>query len=70
MTRKHYRAIAGVISKVLTDKAQDEGKPDQVTAIVWGIADIMAKDNPLFNRDKFILASGIKGDRQGHDIRD
>jgi len=56
-SRKHYRDMAGVLSrstKTVTDK-----KAHRETCEQW--ADHFAADNPRFDREKFMLAAGGYG---------
>jgi hypothetical protein len=49
MTRKHYEKIAKAISKG-TD----------IVVLVEILMDIFEEDNPRFDRDKFLIACGLK----------
>jgi len=51
MTKKHYEAIA----KVLADQPSSLNKK----LICLNLAAFFSKDNPLFNRSKFLNACGI-----------
>jgi hypothetical protein len=55
MTRKDYQLIASVLANFAT-----EGTPtDDRDAIAYGLADSLAQDNPRFNRERFLVASGV-----------
>ncbi len=56
MTKKDYQAIARVIYSVRKRAAvrQDSGALDALIAdVADGLADVLAADNPRFNRDRF-----------------
>jgi hypothetical protein len=55
MTKKHYEAIA----KVLADQPSSLNKK----LICLNLAAFFSKDNPLFNRSKFLNACGIRNYR-------
>ena len=55
MTRKDYQLIASVLKNYAT-----EGIPvDDRDAIAYDLADALAKDNPRFDREKFLIAAGV-----------
>lgn len=55
MTRKDYQLIAAVLKNYATD-----GIPlDDRDAIAYDLADALGKDNPRFDRDRFLVASGV-----------
>jgi hypothetical protein len=55
MTRKDYQLIASVLKSYAT-----EGIPvDDRDAIAYDLADALAKDNPRFDRDRFLVAAGV-----------
>ena len=55
MTRKDYQLIASVLKNYAT-----EGIPvDDRDAIAYDLADALAKDNPRFDRDRFLVAAGV-----------
>ena len=57
MSRKHYKAIAEIIS-TLADKYQfDEGK-NIIAEVALDLADMMQNDNPRFHRETFLDACG------------
>ena len=55
MTKKHFKALADVI-KLAADSGMSQ---QQLRAIAVGIALVCKRDNPAFNRDKFIEACGL-----------
>ena len=52
---RHYVALAKVISEAFHGRDGKVDGPD----LVENITDMLAKDNPLFNREKFKEAAGI-----------
>lgn len=54
MTRKHYAAIAAAIWSAI-EEASDGW--DACTVAANNIADVLAADNPRFDRDTFIQAA-------------
>lgn len=54
MTKKDYIAIA----KVLSNSHHEAGRI-AVTIIAIGMADMLANDNPKFNRQRFLDACGV-----------
>jgi hypothetical protein len=55
MTRKDYQLIAAVLKSYAT-----EGIPvDDRDAIAYDLADALAKDNPRFDRERFLVAAGV-----------
>lgn len=67
MSRKDYVAVAAVIADTMsTIRADVEAgngpdiEPDAVAmSIGHGLADIFAKDNPRFDRERFMAASDL-----------
>lgn len=57
MTRKDYVLIAGVLSKF---PRLDYGVESVLEELAEEMADALAGTNPLFNRDKFLVACGVK----------
>lgn len=51
MTRKDYIIIAEAINKAETEA-------ESKTSVAYVLADALQKDNPLFDRQKFIKACG------------
>ena len=55
MTRKDYKAIAGVIKRATFEDA--EGTPVILRqALLDGLTEILQSDNPRFDRGRFIAA--------------
>ena len=67
-TRKQYKAIADILINELDkgsvnneyDKGYSVGCNDTVYDIAGKLADYFAKDNPQFDRDKFLIDCGVK----------
>lgn len=53
MTRKDYEAIAEILSAVEKERPTQVGA---ILAVMRGLADYFEKDNPRFNRDRFVEA--------------
>lgn len=66
MTRKDYVAIAGAIAAArrdITGKEPKESHADMLDGASLSaehIADVMARDNPRFNRARFLKACGVQ----------
>lgn len=61
MSRKDYIKFAAMLAgeRALAESIGDDGAVRQVEAITYSLADILAQDNPGFNRQRFYDASGI-----------
>lgn len=65
MTKKDYTAFAGMMkgfTSSIRPKSGDEGDivfACTVEEIAFDMADIFAKDNPRFDREKFLKACGF-----------
>ncbi|MDP1614798.1 MAG: hypothetical protein Q8L68_03285 [Methylococcales bacterium] len=65
MTKKHFKAIAEIISKQVSDwtVAEEtefgEGYNTATEHLAQGLADYLATQSPLFNREKFLKACGL-----------
>jgi hypothetical protein len=59
MTRKDYQAIAVIISS-LADKYQFDDGRHVVSEVASDLADMMAEDNPRFDRQRFLDACGYQ----------
>lgn len=60
MTRKDYKAIADAIRKAWDAATDSTDTAEEAMLLTIGnIGDIMAQDNPRFDRDKFERACGI-----------
>lgn len=55
MTKKHYAAIAAIMSEVHDDYRFDGA----VDAMARRMADYFKSENPRFDRDRFIAACGL-----------
>jgi hypothetical protein len=61
MPRKDYIAMAAAFREARGDSGElDRGADDLWYAMLSAVADVMARDNPRFNRAKFLLAAGVK----------
>ena len=56
MTRKDYVAIAAAIK----DTPNNCGTETMRYRIAFAIADVMARDNPRFDRARFLAAAGVQ----------
>lgn len=63
MTRKDYVSIAAILAKRGCHIAQDnnfaEGWHAATSAITHAMADMLARDNQRFDRERFLKACGI-----------
>ena len=64
MTRQHFVAIAAVLlsekpPRVAGDRWSD-GARDEWSTIVLNMASMCAKQNPRFDRDRFLSACGME----------
>jgi hypothetical protein len=62
MTRKDYVKIASVIATHI-EISNEEGRGDQIETLEFlagDLAHMLHRDNPRFNRDKFLAACGVK----------
>ena len=55
MTRKDYQLIADVLAKFTAEG----GVTIERDAMAYDLADALAKDNPRFDRERFLVASGV-----------
>jgi hypothetical protein len=55
MTRKDYQLIASVLSQF----TGDQGDVIDRDAVAYDLADALAADNPRFDRERFLIASGV-----------
>jgi hypothetical protein len=60
MTRKHFIAVAALI-KGLADTTADPAQATDIAVrdVADGLADLFAKDNPNFDRARFLTACGF-----------
>ena len=56
MTKKDYKIIAGILKSAY----QSEPQRDCVKNIIKAFEEILASDNPRFDKQKFFDACGIK----------
>ena len=61
MTRKDYKLIAGILNGAITfEKEKNEEKSFALMAVAHTFSNVLAKENPRFDRTKFLTACGIK----------
>lgn len=66
MTKKHFKAIAEAIKDVYEYQKENDGKGSKkikqgaIRVVSESIADTLQNFNPLFNKEKFLLACGIE----------
>ena len=64
MTRKHFQALAEILSRrgchIAHDPLFAEGWHAATSAITHAIADYLASENPNFDRDRFLEACGLE----------
>ena len=60
MTRKDYELIAVVISNLSADFTHGGEDTVSLSLVAEELAIALAATNPLFNRDRFIAACGVK----------
>jgi hypothetical protein len=60
MTRKHYQQIADMIRQTYT--LNDGHESGTLAHIARQFATIAKRDNPNFDRDRFLTACGMDGD--------
>lgn len=56
MTRKHFKLIAETIRETLEISACDR---DSLFSCALNLADNLKRENPRFNKDKFLQACGF-----------
>lgn len=59
MSRKDYEAIAESFDHALAEVERDSESPIRIATLAKELADKFAKDNPAFNRARFLLACGV-----------
>lgn len=59
MTRKDYQAIAKIFDAEISVRKDTTPGALAIKSVVYGLADIFARDNPRFDREKFYTACGI-----------
>lgn len=66
MTKKDYELIAEVFGY---HRKQYGGRTDSVTVeLVNDLADALAKQNPKFNRNKFLASCGLSNENNGQKL--
>jgi hypothetical protein len=63
MTRKDYIAIAAAIKEARSHGAETVAATEfnlGVTTATQRVADVLARDNPRFDRARFLTACGVK----------
>lgn len=58
MTKKDYIAIAAVLAEAKGSHPRSGEKTRE--QIAHGLVSIMARDNTSFDRDRFLIAAGVK----------
>lgn len=64
MTRKDYVKVAAVLADAATretrdDRPDDPGRAPIVAELAHDLAELMAADNPRFDRARFLAAAGV-----------
>ena len=63
MTKKDYVAIARIINtsnRETGDKAANQARKHLLDCVANDLADIMERDNPKFDRARFLTACGVR----------
>lgn len=60
MTRKDYRLIAAVFRTGYKQVANNDYERAVVAVMVDRLAEALTKENPRFDREKFLKACGVK----------
>lgn len=60
MTKKDYELIAGSFSRTQPSKENLPDHHSEWRVQIFNLSSVLARENPLFNRDKFIKACGIE----------
>jgi hypothetical protein len=60
MTRKDYVLIAQTIADLMSDFNNGGDDSVSLSLVAQELADTLAKDNPRFDRDRFLVACGVK----------
>ena len=61
MTRKHFEAIARVLRTEMRDMTVTVGERMVVERIARDLAEQFAEENPRFDTERFLAASGVEG---------
>lgn len=59
MTRKDYELIAQVIAELNSDFNNGNDDTVSLSLVATELADALAQDNPRFDRERFLIASGV-----------
>jgi len=62
MTRKDYELLAGVIRRQLNCYTEEIGESAEILAVscvAQALAVALLRDNPRFDRDRFLKATGL-----------
>ena len=63
LTKKHYKAIAKIVKSRYTSYDPYDPEEDNmaygIENLMWSLADYFAKDNPQFDKNKFLTACGL-----------
>lgn len=57
MTRKDYKLIAGAIERARARTDEYTSGENALNGLVTDLCDRLERDNPRFNRDKFLFAA-------------
>lgn len=60
MTRKDYVMIAETLADLMADFNNGGDDTISLTLVAVELAETLAKDNPRFDRDRFLTACGVK----------
>lgn len=60
LTRKDYRTLAGIINAARWRWQADDKACEAVDAIATRLADQYERENPRFNRERFLSACGME----------
>ncbi len=60
MTRKDYVLIAETLADLMADFNNGGDDTVSLTLVAVELAETLAKDNPRFDRDRFLTACGVK----------
>lgn len=58
-SKRHYTAVANILREAQTDSDRTLFTPIEVVRIADLMSRAFAKDNGRFDRDKFLIASGV-----------
>jgi hypothetical protein len=63
MSRKHYNVIAAALNEDRARFDEDGACQFGVDSAARAIADVLAADNPRFDRERFLTACGVEVER-------